>query len=252
MKGMLIFKHAMSMVLRNWREAVQIGLVPMFILFGFLVAIVGPEIFGFVQHVDPFGTEEVPSNALLAPIFWVFGAIILCAIWVFVGWHRFILLGIYPKGWIPRPYLRAVLAYLARIFMLLLIGCFLLVLLTILSAALLTMPGTGNMVIFGFYAIILIVFTRLSPILPAAAIGKNLKLVQALAATKGANVDFLIVIGLCASVVVALALGVGLVERLVGGISVLLLIPANLFLTLLAVSIVTTIYGHYVEKRPLT
>jgi hypothetical protein len=252
MKGMLIFQHAASMVFRNWREAIQIGLVPLVILFGLLVAIAGPEVFGFVRRVDVFGLDEVQSNPDDGPVLWAFGAISLCVLWVFVGWHRFILLGVYPKGWLPRPYLGAVFGYLARVGLMMVIVVLLLIPLTMLSAAFLMVPGTDNVVFFGFYAVIMLVFARLSPILPAAAIGKDLKLKQALAATKGANVDLLVACGIYATVGIALVLGVGLFDKHLGGISVLLLIPANLFLTLLGVSIITTIYGHYFEKRPLT
>lgn len=252
MKGILIFKHAVSMVFRNWREACQLGVVPMVVLFGCLIAIAGPEVIGFVDRAEVIGPNGVSSGELLGSMLWLLAAFVLCVIWVFVGWHRFILLGIYPKGWLPHPHVGAMLGYLARAALLMVIGVLLLIPLTLLSAVLLSAPGTGNTVFFGFYAVILIIFARLSPILPAAAIGKDLKLGQALAATSGATVDLLVVIGLCAVVGVAIVLGVEFANSLAGGFGVLLVIPANLFLTLLGVSIITTLYGHYVENRPLS
>lgn len=251
MKGLLIFRHALSMVLRNWREAIQIGLVPMLILFGFLVFLLGPDVMGFARHVDVFTVESVPSSVVLRHIFWILFVTVVCVVWVFVGWHRFVLLGEYPNGWLPRPYFGSVLRYLARLAQVMLIGVFLLIPLTIFSAFALSAPGTGNGVFFGFYAVLLIVFFRVSPILPAAAIGGDLRLGQAFVATKGASVAFFVLIGLGGAVLVAVVLLAGFADRAIGGISVLLLVPANLLLTLLWVSIVTTVYGHYVENRAL-
>jgi hypothetical protein len=110
----------------------------------------------------------------------------------------------------------------------------------------------------GMLALLLIVilpigvlFYRMSPVLPAAAVGKPLGIGAAMTATSGSS-------GAIAVMMVIAAVTISVIESAMMalfplGSTIGFVVDAVLqwLLALFGVSILTTIYGHYVEGRPL-
>jgi hypothetical protein len=194
-----------------------------------------------------------PGAALVfLPLLFIAGA---CALWFIVNWHRFILLEEYPQGWIPKFRGDRVLSYLG--YSLLLVIVMLCGLVPVLIVQLVVLQS-GNFeilaaVMVGMMFIISILFTRLSLILPAAAINKPLKISEAFSATRGSLGPIVVVTLL----MFMASFTVSFVASLFAVTSTQLLVelvvlPLHVFLAVLQVSILTTLYGHYVEGRPVT
>ena len=101
------------------------------------------------------------------------------------------------------------------------------------------------------YLPILVIGFRITADLPAAAIGVDKPFLSGWAATVGQSADLIVL----ALVVIVILGGLGLIGGYVfGSSSVLYAIWAFVFgwfQMMVAVSILTTLYGHYIEKRPL-
>ncbi len=253
MLGWKIFEHSVMLVLRNWREALRIFLVPALVAVA-VIAGVGASIgLSFATLSDPEQMSGVVAEGgffLALAIMWI--TLPTCALWATVSWHRFVLLEQYPQGWVPPFELNRILAYFGRGLLLLgvMFACMLPVVLILATAgqaagALFFVVGVPLM-----FALIVLVY-RLSLILPAAAIGRSLSLKESLDATKGAwgaiivllVVSGLVQVGLQAIITVMAALSPVLAELFALFIGVTMAV-AN-------ISILTTFYGLYVEGREL-
>jgi hypothetical protein len=95
-----------------------------------------------------------------------------------------------------------------------------------------------------------VVFFRLSTILPAAAIGKPLTLKAAWAGTEGSSVTILILVLILGAAQFALQLLLGLL-LLAPVIGVVLMVLGTVVSGLVNISVLTTLYGYYIEKRAL-
>ena len=248
MFGIKIFKHAVRMVLNNWKDAIRIGLLPMAICVILVVLMLNalgiPLAIGLVGPGP--GAEPSPAVAfgmLVTGLIWM-----LCTIWVFVNWHRYVLLSEYPQGWMPQMNGTCVGAYLWKSIQMGLIGG-----VSLVPVVLITMgiPSVGSVMLliwvgFGVYA-----FFRISPVLPAAAIGQPLSFSSAWNATRpGAGAIVLVIILLMVfDQVAALIGGAVLRNDVVLGAAVTAILWA--VTSLISVSILTTIYGIYVQKRTL-
>jgi hypothetical protein len=103
-----ILREALFSILRNWRQAIQIFLIPLGLV---VVLFVGILFFGTQTVTIDGQTVEVPS-----PFLFVFFPVFLFLIfWPVVAWHRLLVLDEQPKGLMPtlRPY--AVLRYVLNL-----------------------------------------------------------------------------------------------------------------------------------------
>ncbi|WGW04600.1 hypothetical protein [Tropicibacter oceani] len=248
MKGWTIFVHSLRMVLRNWMQALRIGLLPVIIATAALSLLVGGT--GWEMMNTPGGGMPMPEDGAgftmaFLPA-WI--VIMVAMIWIVVNWHRFVLLEEYPRGWLPPFPVSLILGYFGRILMLVVIAVVLSIPLGILVAAM----GQAAMILLPiFWVIIMVGFYRVSVILPAGAVGKPMTLGQAWTATQGASgviltfalilfaANFVLQLGVAAIMAVSVLLG-GLVS-----------IAFSLVMGLVGVSILTTLYGHYVEGREI-
>jgi len=260
MKGWSIFAHSVGMVTRNLSEAMKIALVPVligFVLLTALLLVTGLSV-GMIgdQLVIDQMMQDGSAKALILPL--ILGAIIFVVIelWVFVAWHRFILLEEYPSSWIPEFRFDRITAYfgsglligLVVIVSMIPVGMIVGVVAAVLSSAL---PIAALIIPLVTMAIAYLIFYRLSPILPAAAVGDSLKLGEAWVFTTGAS-GTLLVTGISTAVVQFLlqyVAGLSMMVFAPFGIAFQLLI--TLVMSLVNVSILTTIYGHYVEEREI-
>jgi hypothetical protein len=106
------------------------------------------------------------------------------------------------------------------------------------------------LVVVGWVFIVISIY-RLTPILPAAEIGKPLKISEAWAATRGSGWALFLTLIIAAIVQSLMQLVAGLFLAVFAPLGVVFLLLAILVMTLVNVSILTTLYGYYIEGRPL-
>ena len=177
---------------------------------------------------------------------------IVTMLWISVAWHRYILLKQAPRAFIPEFYFKLTLVYLQKSVLMLLVASLPMMLLYLpywmyQDAYPYTLIGVmffSFLFLTPFCAIILF---RLTPLLSAAALGHDLGLKAAWTATRGQTLTLLFLFGPAFGVLVFLAqlnhenmLLSFLQETVLGWVGVMLW-----------ASLVTTVYGHYVEKRTL-
>lgn len=174
--------------------------------------------------------------------------------WVAVAWHRYILLEEYPDGALPRFNGPEIWRYCLWSFGLSIAFALPLAMIggVMFGLADLDVLGPGAMLILiplGF--VLFWALARVSPILPAVAVGKQLTPVEAWSATRP------IALGLV-WILLLLSLGgtllSGLSLALYSAVPFLGIIAAGVLqwlLTMLPLSVATTIYGVYVEGRSL-
>lgn len=246
MLGFKIFAHAVRMVLNNWQDALRIGLVPVVLTLGAVALVLSalgvPVRVGLV-------TSDVPMDGrfgtaiFLSSVIWFIGII-----WIFVNWHRYILLSEYPKGWMPPLRGDRIWAYFWKSFQIGLIAMLASIPAIFIAAA---FGGLGIYVSLVWFAFVMYAVFRISPVMPAVAVGQPLAFGEAWRATApGASALVLVIILLMVMDFVMNVLGNAVMGVSVGlGLPIVIICSAAT--SLIGVSVLTTLYGHYIEKRVL-
>lgn len=256
MMGWRIFKHSVQMVLRNFQQALQIALVPGLIGMSLLVGLAmvtgawdGFQSLASNPNTDPTVSELDDLGAfgfLSLPVIWAI------AFWIVVSWHRYVLLEEMPQGWVPPFRADRILAYFGLLLMLGLIALIALVPLFFIIAVLGDSSVNLSLTIgvFYFLAVVLCIY-RLSIMLPASAIGQPITLGAAWSKTEGifGTLIVLLVVSFVFQILVQTVFSLLLAIPVIG--FALVLIPSILILPLINVSILTTMYGVYVEGRSI-
>jgi hypothetical protein len=253
MDGVRLFLHALRMVLGNFQAAMRIGGIL------FLVQLALAFLSGTSYLHSAVGNVSAPDAPQQGLTFILSLAQVIFWLWVAVAWHRFILLEENPGTALPAWHGGAIWSY------------FLSGLLVALIAVIVAIPTVfvGTFLLFPFlssnpgnplmYLLALLVFYlpsayvgyRLSPVLPGTAIGRKLPLKEAWYATgiSGGALWVLAVVSLFAGwlalLPALLLLSVSTTLALVWGAG------AQWLTIMVGASILTTLYGHYVEKRDL-
>ncbi|WP_417626547.1 hypothetical protein [Pararhodobacter aggregans] len=255
MQGLAIFIHAVRMVIGNFGQALRIGGVALAVtIVSFLLA--GPEHFNPPQpgQGGSFFDRTLSGDTLLS----IVQAVVY--LWVAVAWHRYILLDEEPGLFAPRFKGSAIWSYfiagllcglviwLATIPLLILSGLF---------AMLVVAPedpiGLGVFLV----AMVLVLLpagwlgARLAPMLPSAAIQKRLKLGEAWAATKGAGYPFMVLVFVTFGTILLINTPAPFLGDAFMPLGLLWDAAAKWLTIMVGASILTTIYGVYVEKRAL-
>ncbi len=258
-----IVRHAFAMVFNNFGQALRATVGPGLLLMAawlLFFVLTGLRLDIVDGNTDPATIPDGISRLslllilpLLAFSFFVMG-------WIAVAWHRFILLeeysGILPAstgrpiwGYIGKSLLLGLVLGLAAIPLSMVIG---LVTLPFLSA------GAGpSVIVFAISGLLIgtvigILWFRTAICLPAKAVGKNMTFREAWTYTreiKGKIVGVTVII-------VGLNICAGLVLEIVfSGVPVMSLVAElaiNWVSMMVGISVLTTIYGHVVEGRPLS
>lgn len=243
MKAWSMFAHSVRLVLNNLDIALRISLVLYAVqvasqVYGFAVAD-GETVLGPDGNLYPaYTTGETFMISIL-------GIASLCAsLWIAVAWHRFVLLGEEPRGWVPRWPGGTVLGYLWRSVLLgLTVG---LVLIPVITLGLFLGPLVMVALAVGVGAF---VFFRLSPILPAISVGQEISFREAWGKTSGETGAL---VGLAGLMIIASL--IMQIPTFVSGdpnslVSLVYTIVVNWFATMIGISLLTTVYGHCVEGR---
>lgn len=244
MQGWRILVHSARMILNNWQAALRIS------AFLFVVQ--------FASAIILVNMAKENSGLLLLILIIVLTPICLISFfWSAIGWHRFVLARDVVEGIAPEFNGNLITAYFGKTCIILLISITLFFIAYFILGALNgVLIKTGIWLHIGIVPVFFIasvivgffIFFRLSPILPAAALGQSLRLRDAWASTKGASATILVVLG--GSWIVAFV-----AQLLQQNAVAIMIIFAGIFGWISMIfnfSILTTIYGHFVEGRELT
>ncbi|WP_282095989.1 hypothetical protein [Epibacterium ulvae] len=244
MHGFIIFKHSVVMVLRNFPQVLKTILPLSAIGALWVLGVVG--FFGSAAGKAMSSVQiELSAGAIVLMFFTLL-------VWGITAWHRYVLLEDRGLFFLPAFRIGPMMSYVAHFLLL----CLLMIVSVIPFGIFLTIgsaAGPMMMVVMMFFIVIGVTFCfyRLVIILPAAAIGKPLKIKEAWGLTTGAETAILVLVLL--SSLVSL-----LLERSADSIAAIPVLGLPLFLFvqgvwgMVQVSVITTLYGHYVEGRPLS
>lgn len=250
-----IFLHSFRQVFGNLSGALQVSGVLMLVLFAVLLTLGGAmptDEAGMrqlmMQGQMPWG--RILLSSLLSIVIWL---------WVVVGWHRYILLNEQPRL-VPALRFDRMLGYFGKS---ILIGLILLPLALILGfigggIASGMVQGGGNvfpaLVVMGLlvYVPLAVVGMRLGTMLPGAALEPGVPVFSGWEATRGATLTILGVVILSVFFTSALDfLGTRLFQDPTAVPAVIYELVKQWVVAMVGASILTTLYGHYIEKRPL-
>ncbi|WP_424943575.1 hypothetical protein [Aliiroseovarius crassostreae] len=264
MSGLDVLKHSWGMVWRNKAKAARISVVL------FVMTILIEVVMGLLSA---FSSDPFANYTPLGPIGDLFIGIISLIIgaWIAVAWHRFVLLNETPTGWVPSWHGSEVMLYTLWIFLMAigmlvaLIPVFAAIVPVIMQIETEAAPNMGMAFIVSVIAAVFVTFLmiammRLSPVLVSRSLGQNLSLKQAWRATRGSSklifgvffwlflilIGIVIVVGSFVAILSAANLWV-----LLAGLGIPAYFVGIWLMTLLQISIMTTIYGVFIEGREL-
>jgi len=242
--GLRIFMHSLRLVFTQLGDALRVSGVL------YLIVVAVSALLGATTR------HPSPPNIFLA----ILGALVtgLAYLWIAIGWHRFVLLDERPPTWVPQLPGDRLPAYLGRSIQLSFLagvaGCAIWLPVMILFAVgfppLITIVGG-----LGALTVLLLVSYRLAPMLPGAALGSALGVKEAWAATSGANGTILLLAVVTAIGSVLLGLPTYFMFISAAGPSPLSFVWGSIagwINLMVGVSILTTLYGVYVQKRSIT
>jgi hypothetical protein len=256
-----IVRHSFVMVFGNLRDSIKVSLVPLLVTV--LATFVLPPLFGLstadvataanvqaMMEGHPAGPMASVVGLLLAALYF------FSMSWIAVGWHRFILLEEYPR-FLPQLPLREVLGYLGRSFAIGVVVVIVGIPVGLIGGAAAGPFAAGGGVLIALVVIVLMasiltyVWLRFGIVLPAAAVGQPMPLLAGWKIS-GPIGGTIFTVSL---VLVALNLGINMtVPPLLGGIPIigqLVTLAVSWTTLMVGASILTTLYGHLVEKRDL-
>ncbi|MCO4847670.1 MAG: hypothetical protein KC448_06825 [Yoonia sp.] len=255
-----IVRHAFLMIFNNFGQAVRVTVGPgLLLLLAWLAffSLAGMPLDGDPDLNALSGGGSTLVVLLIIPLlafsFFVAG-------WVAVAWHRFILLeeytGLLPAtagrpiwGYIGKSILLGLLLSLAAIPVTMIAG--------LVSAPFMQMTGGPSLIVFAIFGLIIGTFIgflwfRTAICLPAKALGEDMKFAEAWAKTRDISGTLfgvtLIIVGLN----IGAALVLGVILNGVPLVSSIVELAINWLSTMVGISVLTTIYGHSVQGRPLT
>lgn len=247
MKGWQIFMHSVRLVMSNLESAFKVSIVL------YLVQ----SILQVYQYMNPIqmtdvGGVEMPMMSggqgvmtLLLSIFAV-----IASLWIAVAWHRFVLSGETQEGWVPQWHGSNMLSYLGRSIILgLLVGLAVMVAMIPIGVVAIVIPPLFFLSFPLALGLGAYVFFRAGAWLPAAAMGNDLTLRQAWEATKDEGPTFLVL-----GILVIAGSIIAMLPTILNGdpssfINLIYGLVVNWFLTIIGISVLTTVYGHYIEGR---
>lgn len=248
MKGVRIFMHSLYQVTGNLEGALRVSLLP------YAIQIVASLV--FAGRIESLGDLGVVGGGGLG-VFLTLAVVIATSLWIAVAWHRFVLLNERPAGMVPAFHGPLVWAYFLRslgyaaiiVAGVLVLGSIVMLLFggLLRGSTALVMVVSGLLV----YLPLTVVMLRLMTALPGVALGAEGAFLAGMRATEGRTGEIAVV----AVIVVGLRIVLAFLSlKLLANLTILGFAwdaVTGWFVTMVGVSILTTLYGHYVEGRPL-
>ncbi|WP_417523381.1 hypothetical protein [Marinovum sp.] len=244
MKAWSMFVHSLRLVINNIDVALRVSLVL------YSVQVISQV---YTHAVDdgsviggPDGMPVPDISAGEGLIMLVLGiAGLLASLWIAVAWHRYVLLGEVPEGWLPAWPGAAIPGYLWRSVLLGLVVA----LAAVPVGAVVSLILPPVLMLAVTVGVASFVFFRLSPILPAIALGQSLSFGEAWRATAGEAGTIVGLAGLMILGSLALQVPTMLSGDPNSMLSLIYSVVVGWFATMIGVSLLTTVYGHCVEGR---
>lgn len=245
--------HSFNMIFGNLAEALKVSVGP--ILVGLML--IGLSFLGFGLNFEFLSEMEQGSSANTGAAFlFVLLAIIIMTVvfaWIAVAWHRFVLLEQYP-GILPAFRGQPIGAYIGRTLVLSLLIALVVFALAFVIGLLTALTASMGLAIFlgvGLGFVVSYLWLRIGLVLPATALREPLKVSESMAATKPMAGTIFGVSAILAILNFLISLIIGQVYNFAGIIAFVLDVAANWVFIMVGISILTTLYGHLIEKRPL-
>ncbi len=250
MKGLQIFTHSLRQVTGNFPAAIKISgaLYLVQIVIGLVLMLLGLQSNMSGSHMAGFGFGAVVSLIV----------IVITALWIAVAWHRYVLLVEQPGRAIPEFRAEQMRAYFLRSLVLgigiVLMGALIGAVVGAVVVPIAMRSGPVVMTLLMGLLIqvpVMIIAFRISAALPGAAIGVEHPISAGWEATKGEWVPMLQL----ALIAAVLIFGINLLSIFVFAqipvVGFVWQIVTGWFVMMVGISVLTTLYGHYIQKRPL-
>lgn len=245
MKAWQIFTHSLRQVFGNMGAAVRVSLVPFLGLIVVAIVLGGGMMMSMMGRMEQGMEGGMGGGGVVLALLMV---VIYVAVFtmIAVNWHRYVLLN-EPVGWLPQVRMDRILAYFGTA---LLVGIITFVVATVIVLVAGALGAIGWLIGIPLFVVVFALSLRLSTALPGAALGQGGGLSGSMAATTGATGTLiaLTLIYFGASILVGIVVGLLSMIPLLG---VLINLGFQWIAMLVGLSILTTLYGHYVEKRTL-
>lgn len=255
MESVAIFKHAVRMVFQNLGDAVKVTGVLYLAMFVAQIALIGTLMADDAAIQAAMAAGTMPWGALA--LYFVIATVL--SIWAVIGWHRYVLLEERP-AFVPKLLPANMLSYFWRTVLVTLIiivpamiagglGGFVFGMIGALAGVGGAAIGAAVGSMLGM-AIAILVAYRLSPMFPSAALGNSMTFGDAWAKLRGKNGMLIGLAVISAVVIFILSIPTFLLSPSSVIAQAYMFIIGWLQLTIGA-SIITTLYGVYVEGRSL-
>lgn len=255
MLGVKFFVHTWNLIFRNLGVALKISVVPWLIFIGLLILFTRFGLSGANAPTIVGGNIQLGfTTKLLLLILFIIGALLTS--YIAVTWHRFVLLNERLSGLMPLQPIGRLWSYIWRVIILILVMLLIFIPLFFVIAALISaiMMATGSFLLASiisslFMGLISYISLRLSLVLPANALGKNILISESWAATRK-------VAGPLFITVFILVFANSVMSYLVGIIPIDIIasvadVVVQWITMMLGIGILTTLYGYCVEGREL-
>ncbi len=253
-----IFRRAVTLIIDDLGGALRVSALPFAIFAAVSLVFAGGADMAALSDIDTSDPEAVASipPGLIGGVLASALAQLVTFLWIAVAWHRYVLLREDDGGWVPRLEAGRMLGYLGRS---LLIGLLILAAVTVVFVALAAfLPGVAA----ALATIIAMVLTyRLGLILPAGAIGKPITIFDAWRATLGQSATVILLALMTFGVSLLLQVPAFLDAGSLAGepdaaaapgpVAVVYGLVVTWIVLMLGTSLLSTLYGHFVEDRPL-
>jgi len=257
MKGLTILFHAIGMVTSNLNAALRISAALMALQFVLAILLGVQFLYMGIDTTEMMmsGTYPYGSAGLVLIIQ------LVSTLWIAVAWHRFILREEQPGTALPPFNGPAILSYVLAgiIFVLVLVAVAVPfgLLAGLIAAPMMVSGSPGGLTLAGLvlFALVWLPVTyisyRISPILPSAALQERIPLKEAWYATGTSGAAFVVLAVISVLGVWLANLPVMLLAQISSFLAFLWAFAVQWAVLMIGVSVLTTIYGHYVEKRAL-
>lgn len=252
MRSWAIFRRAIMLIVDDLGAALRISALPYAVFTGVSVWLAGTLDLAAIAQMEP----DAMAAALPAGLAWriLLAALVSLAafLWIAVAWHRYVLLREGGDGWIPPLEGRLLLGYLGRLLLISLIVLAAVMIVTVAIAPFAPGVSVALSIIVG-----MVLFYRLGLILPAGAIGRPITVAEAWRASQGQS-GTVVLVALMTSALSFLfelpalldASGTaGTVVASPGPIGFVYDLVVTWILLMLGVTVLSTLYGHFVEGR---
>ena len=251
MLGWKLFARAVRLILDHLDAALRLSLLP-YLLVAAATLWLGlsfPDLVG-QSGFDP--ADPPPAGFVMGQLL-VLLLNTVVTLWIAVGWHRFVLLAEAPQGWLPALRGSEMLGYFGRS---ILIGLLIVAVIFAVSLMLATLivpiaPGLAGPVIGSAALFVgMILFYRLAVVLPAGAIGRSMTFGEAWTATAG-HTGTVVVLALLTVGFTLLLQVPTLLDGTGGLVTLVYQVVIGWIGLMLGVGVLTALYGHLVEGRPV-